>query len=147
MECDRVMAIPRARYQRLLYEAAVEEGVEVRLSSRIESIDESASAVMMVNGEKVQGHLVIGADGESLSSRSYNGLILMNLIWIGIKSTVRTAVLGGNDVQPIPESIAYQYDISGDAMRSSHLTAPLMEGGAIHSTWGLHFRVPHLSHL
>jgi hypothetical protein len=55
------------------------------------------------------------------------------LILIGIKSTVRAAILDGKDVKPIPESIAYQCTVSGDDMRSSSLTAPFVESGGIHS--------------
>ncbi|CZR52464.1 uncharacterized protein PAC_02341 [Phialocephala subalpina] len=110
-----VVAIPRAKYQRMLHDAAVKHGVEVRLSSRIKSIDEAAPAVVLMNGDKIEADVIIGADG--------------------IKSTVRDAVLSGNDVQPIPESIAYQCNISGDAMGSDPLTAPLMNGG-IHSWYG-----------
>ncbi|KAF8851417.1 FAD/NAD(P)-binding domain-containing protein [Acephala macrosclerotiorum] len=110
-----VMAIPRAKYQRMLHDAAIKAGVEVRLSSRIQCIDEKAPSVVLVNGEKMEADVIIGADG--------------------IKSTVRDAVLSGKDVQPIPESIAYQCNISGDAMRSDPLTNQLMEGG-IHSWYG-----------
>ncbi len=57
------MAIPRAKYQRLLYEAALEAGVEVRLSSRITSIDENAPNVLLASGEMIEGDIIIGADG------------------------------------------------------------------------------------
>jgi salicylate hydroxylase len=61
---NRVMAIPREKYQRLLYEAAVKARVDVRLGSRIGSIDESAPAVFLTEGEKIEGDAIIGADGE-----------------------------------------------------------------------------------
>ncbi|KAJ5051473.1 uncharacterized protein L3040_001250 [Drepanopeziza brunnea f. sp. 'multigermtubi'] len=111
-----VMAIPRAKYQRLLYDLALEMGVEVGLSCRIRSIDESVPSVTLEDGETISGDLIVGADG--------------------INSTVRRSVLAGMDVQPIPESIAYQCNISGKAMRNDPLTAELMEGGAIHSWYG-----------
>jgi len=59
-----VMAIPRATYQRMLYETAIELGVEVRLASRIKSIDEIRPAVVLVSGETIEGDIVIGADGK-----------------------------------------------------------------------------------
>ncbi len=66
------MAIPRAKYQRLLYESAVRLGVDVRLSSRIKSIDESTPSVTLQNGDTIGGDVVIGADGMSfLSARMY----------------------------------------------------------------------------
>ncbi len=60
----RIIAIPRARYQKLLYEAALKAGVEVRLSSGVKKIDASAPAVVLVNGEKVEGDIIIGANGK-----------------------------------------------------------------------------------
>lgn len=54
----------------------------------------------------------------------------------GIKSTVRAAVLGSNDVEPIPEAVAYQFKVPSQAMKSSPVTAPLMEGSLIHSWYG-----------
>lgn len=58
------MAIPRANYQRMLHDAAVKAGVEVRLSSRIQSIDENAPSVVLVSGEKIEADVIIGADGQ-----------------------------------------------------------------------------------
>lgn len=58
------MGIPRAKYQRLLYESAVELGVEVRLSSRIRSIDESTPSITLVTGDIIEGDVVVGADGK-----------------------------------------------------------------------------------
>jgi salicylate hydroxylase len=60
---NRVMAIPRARYQRLLFEAAIEKGVDVRLESRIKSIDPDSPAVILLSGERIECDVVIGADG------------------------------------------------------------------------------------
>ncbi|KAG4432275.1 hypothetical protein IFR05_012242 [Cadophora sp. M221] len=111
-----VMAPSRAKYQRLLYAAAIESGVEVRLSSRITGLDESTPSVTLITGETIKGDIIIGADG--------------------IKSKVRNEILREDDVQPVPESIAYQCNISEEDMRSDPLTAPLMEGGGIHSWYG-----------
>lgn len=58
------MGIPRVRYQRLLYESAVALGVEVRLSSRIRSIDETVPSVTLETGNIIEGDVVIGADGK-----------------------------------------------------------------------------------
>lgn len=59
-----VMAIPRAKYQRLLFDLAVEMGVEVRLSSRVRSTDEKTPSVTLESGETVSGDVIIGADGK-----------------------------------------------------------------------------------
>ncbi|KAH7356429.1 salicylate hydroxylase [Rhexocercosporidium sp. MPI-PUGE-AT-0058] len=111
-----VMAPSRAKYQRLLYDAAIELGVEVKLSSRIKCLDETTPSVTLTSGEKIKGDIIIGADG--------------------IKSKVRSEILREEDVKPLPESIAYQCNISGDDMRGDPVTAPLMEEGAIHSWYG-----------
>lgn len=50
-------------YQRMLYSAAIEEGVEVRLASRIVHIDESIPTVTLASGQKIEGDLLVGADG------------------------------------------------------------------------------------
>lgn len=48
----------------MLYEDAIEMGVEVRLSCRIQNIDQNAPAVELVDGERIEGDIIIGADGE-----------------------------------------------------------------------------------
>jgi 2-polyprenyl-6-methoxyphenol hydroxylase-like FAD-dependent oxidoreductase len=47
----------------MLYSAAIDIGVEVRLASRIVHIDESIPTVSLANGEKIEGDLLVGADG------------------------------------------------------------------------------------
>lgn len=59
------MAPSRAKYQRLLYDAAIELGVQVRLSSRIKSLEEGTACVTLTTGETVRGDIIIGADGSS----------------------------------------------------------------------------------
>lgn len=54
----------------------------------------------------------------------------------GIKSTVRAAMLGGKDVEPITEAVAYQFKLHGSAMESSPVTAPLMRNKEIQSWYG-----------
>lgn len=58
------MAIPRAKYQKLLYDAAIELGVQVYLSSRIKSLDENVPSVTLTTGQAIKGDIIIGADGQ-----------------------------------------------------------------------------------
>lgn len=111
-----VMAVTRERYQRELFLEAINAGVEVRFACRVRHINETGPSVILTSGEHIEGDLIIGADG--------------------IKSTVRTVVLGSNDVEPIPEAVAYQFEVPSQAMKSSPVTAPLMEGSLIHSWYG-----------
>jgi salicylate hydroxylase len=48
----------------MLYDAAIQSGVEVKLSSRIKSIEEDAPAVILSTGERIEGDIIIGADGK-----------------------------------------------------------------------------------
>jgi hypothetical protein len=54
----------------------------------------------------------------------------------GIRSSVRCAVLGNADVQPIPESLGFQCQVPGDLVRADPLTADLVTGNAMKSWWG-----------
>ncbi|KAH6716333.1 hypothetical protein BKA61DRAFT_515910 [Leptodontidium sp. MPI-SDFR-AT-0119] len=110
------MSIPRATYQKLLYDAAIDLGVQVHLSSRIKHLDENTPSVTLTTGEVITGDIIVGADG--------------------IKSAVRSAILGDDDVQPVPESIAYQTSVSEADMMSDPLTAPLMSGNTVQSWYG-----------
>ena len=58
-------SLPREVFQRILYEAAVKEDVDVRFGCAVESIDERTPAVTLKSGETVRADIVIGADGTS----------------------------------------------------------------------------------
>ena len=55
----------RVDYQRVLYEAAVAAGTEVRFGARVEDVDEDAPAAILAGGETVHADLIVGADGIS----------------------------------------------------------------------------------
>ncbi|KAH8800259.1 hypothetical protein F5884DRAFT_862973 [Xylogone sp. PMI_703] len=109
-------ALTRENYQRILYSEAIKAGVEVRFSSRIVHLDVAAPSLTLASGEHIHGDLIIGADG--------------------IKSTVRAAILGANDVEPISEAVAYQFKLPSRVMESSHVTAPLMKNNQLQSWYG-----------
>lgn len=60
----RLWPVHRAEYQRVLWEAAKKRGVTLRLGSLVVDIDEEHPAVIIKGGERIEGDLVIGADGE-----------------------------------------------------------------------------------
>jgi salicylate hydroxylase len=55
---------------------------------------------------------------------------------LGIKSIVRPAVLGRQDVRLQPNSTAYQCTIPASIMKSNQLTAPLVGDRGLQSWWG-----------
>lgn len=61
----RMLSVPRETYQRLLYEAAVREGVTVRFGARVEKINdlEAGPSVTLASGERIRADLIVGADG------------------------------------------------------------------------------------
>lgn len=62
---DRMLNVPRQTYQRLLYEAAVREGVNVRFGARVEKLADSSPlpCVTLPTGERIEADLIVGADG------------------------------------------------------------------------------------
>ncbi|KAJ9615171.1 hypothetical protein H2200_001245 [Cladophialophora chaetospira] len=55
--------IHRADYQRLLFDAAVEAGVEVILSARISAANEEKPSVTTTDGKEFAADVIVGADG------------------------------------------------------------------------------------
>lgn len=79
--------VHRSDYQKVLYEAAIENGVNIRLGCPVASIDDTTASVTLKSGEVVQGDLIIGADGSYISKRHALGLISP-----GMKSIARDAI-------------------------------------------------------
>ena len=71
---ERTLTVQRPLYQKVLYERAVELGVDIRFGCRIESIDESAPSVKLDSGEEIRPDLIVGADGQ----RSFHKMYLLN---------------------------------------------------------------------
>ena len=57
--------VHRADYQQVLYEAAVERGVTIRLGCPVVSVDEATASVTLKSGEVIRADLIVGADGRS----------------------------------------------------------------------------------
>ena len=49
--------------QKLLYERAVDLGVQVQLGARVAKVDPDNTEVTLESGEKHAGDLIVGADG------------------------------------------------------------------------------------
>jgi salicylate hydroxylase len=64
--------IHRPDYHRLLHEAAVENGCEIRVRSRVISVDESVPSITLKNGETLEADLIVGADGIKSIVRSHS---------------------------------------------------------------------------
>ena len=64
--------IHRPDYHHLLHEAALESGCDIRVNSRVISVDESVPSVTLKYGETLKADLIIGADGKHLT-RVANG--------------------------------------------------------------------------
>lgn len=64
------VVVHRADLHRILHEAVVAKGVEVRLNSRVQGYEIEEGWVQLVSGEKLQGDLVVACDGINSSARS-----------------------------------------------------------------------------
>lgn len=104
----RYWLIHRADYQNCLYAHAQKEGVDVRLNSFVTKvIDSEAPSVVLASGEVLKADLIIGADG--------------------IRSKVREAVLGAENVEPQDSSnCAYRATVPRDLLLGDPVTAHLM---------------------
>ncbi|KAG2736609.1 hypothetical protein G9P44_000699 [Scheffersomyces stipitis] len=100
--------IHRADYQRILYESAVELGVDYKVNSRISSVDQEAVTVTLVDGTVHHADFIVGADG--------------------IRSKVRdTAVVPEEKVLPVKSSnCAYRATIPKEVMLADPEVAYLM---------------------
>jgi hypothetical protein len=59
--------IHRPDYHHLLHQAALENGCEIRVKSRVKSVDESVPSITLSSGETLNADIIIGADGISYS--------------------------------------------------------------------------------
>jgi flavin-dependent dehydrogenase len=77
---DRMLNVPRQTYQRLLYEAAVREGVKVRFGARVENLEDSSPrpCVILSTGERIEADLIVGADG------NLHPLLILHVISLNI---------------------------------------------------------------
>ena len=55
--------IHRPDYHNLLHKAAVENGCEIRVNSRVVAVDESVPSLTLKNGEMFKVDIIVGADG------------------------------------------------------------------------------------
>ncbi|KAI9249603.1 FAD dependent oxidoreductase domain-containing protein [Helicostylum pulchrum] len=100
------LLIHRADYIKLLHDAAVNLGVKVIVNARVQLVDEETNSVVLYDGRSFQSDLVIGADG--------------------IRSKVRHAVIGDDEITPHSTNCAFRATISAEVMRSDPEISHLM---------------------
>ncbi|TVY16356.1 FAD-dependent monooxygenase OpS4 [Lachnellula arida] len=62
--------IHRADYQNILYDAAIEAGIQILLGTPIESVDEKEPTVILASGKELKADLIVGADGVRSRTRA-----------------------------------------------------------------------------
>lgn len=109
--------------------AARNAGIEIRLGCAIARIDESRPAAILNDGEEIEADLIVGADGTlEPFSHEIGGLLL---IFLGVNSIVREAVLPSAKVSRIDHISAYFVDISRSELASDPDFAPILEENSI----------------
>lgn len=100
--------IHRADYQKILLDAAIKSGADVKFDHRIESVDPEATTVTLANGTVLHADLIIGADG--------------------IRSRVRdSAVVADEEVLPFASTnCAYRATVPRARMMEEPVLAKLM---------------------
>ncbi|KAJ4169050.1 hypothetical protein NW754_010982 [Fusarium falciforme] len=99
--------IHRADFQSILFYAAKETGVDVRLASPVQSVDVDLPSITLLSGETLTADLVVGADG--------------------IRSKTRAALLGDRDVQPNDAAnCSYRATVPAGAMNADPQVSHLM---------------------
>ena len=102
------LLIHRADYQKLLYEAALDLGIEYKNGCRVQKVDQNTATVILETGGRYSADLVVGADG--------------------IRSRVRdSAVVPEETVLPTPSSnCAFRATVPRAEMLSDPVIAHLM---------------------
>lgn len=99
--------VHRADYQRILYDAALEQGARVDLSARVAQVDEEKPSVTTVKGRAYEADVVIGADG--------------------IRSKVRDCIFPSEKYMPnSTANCAYRATVSAESMNQDPQTAELL---------------------
>ncbi|KAH7268143.1 hypothetical protein B0J15DRAFT_510067 [Fusarium solani] len=99
--------IHRADFQSILFHAAKEAGVDVRLASPVQSVDVDLPSITLLSGETLTADLVIGADG--------------------IRSRTRAALLGDRNMQPNDAAnCSYRATVPAGAMNADPQVSHLM---------------------
>jgi salicylate hydroxylase len=109
--------IHRPDYHRLLHEAALENGCEIRVKSRVTSIDESVPSLTLKSGETLTADIIIGADG----------IRHLNYANPGIKSIVRDHILDQKVEPRLYGECAYRATVPAELLVSEPELRHLIE--------------------
>lgn len=108
--------VHRADYHRVLVERATEVGVEMILDTHIQDINFDSNTVTAANGKTYTGDVIVGYDG--------------------IKSKLRSSVLGHEDLPYNTGDLAYRALIKTKDMKDYPELAPFYESPNINFWWG-----------
>ncbi|KAK6455716.1 salicylate hydroxylase [Scheffersomyces xylosifermentans] len=108
--------IHRADYHHALVDRAQEVGVKIVLNARVNHIDFESATVTTLNGEVFSGDVVVGYDG--------------------IKSRLRTFILGYEDLPYDTGDLAYRAILDASEMKHYPELASLCKNPNIHFWWG-----------
>jgi salicylate hydroxylase len=104
---DRYWRIHRADYQRILYDAAIEAGVEVRLGCPISSVGTHVPFIVLRYSWQLKAGLVVGPDG--------------------VRSKTRRSILGDRNVEALDSpNCAYRATVLAEVMNSDPAVSHLM---------------------
>lgn len=123
------LLIHRAHLHQALLDGARAVGVDIKLDAHVQAVDESKPSVTLQRDDKeLVADLILGADGtcHRCPTESPCDLIVAD-INTGLKSTIRKAILNGQDSQiRFSPSCVYRTLIPSAAMLSNPLLAPLV---------------------
>lgn len=118
--------IHRGDLHKVLLDKAVEVGADIKVNSFVTTVEENGPCVKLADGTIYEADLIVGADGK-------HGIWCDRFQFVvdtssGIKSRVRKAILGDDDVQIHPDpNCAYRTLIPGDLMIKDADLKPLIE--------------------
>ena len=126
MPIHRHWVIHRADYQKVLADAAIAAGAEIKFSQRVAAIDSTTRTVTMQDGTTLQGDLIVGADGKYHSFPKARQ-VHSRKAPLGIRSVARTAISGVKETKSqLFSENSIRVILPRAVMLSSPLTAPFI---------------------
>lgn len=95
--------VHRAHFHDSLYQLALQLGVEVKINQKVIDYDQDTPSVTFEDGTTLSADLIVAADGKQLPLCQFD--VLADDI-VGVKSTARKHILGGEDKEPLRTGFA-----------------------------------------